>query len=117
MSTNQTLLQYAPAPRALGKDETWNVFLSYRSVDRPWVINLYDVLRSAGHKVFLDQVVLKAGDELVQATGERARTQPGRCPDLVRQIGRVGLGAAGIQCDGGHGWQQAGVLLRAGPRG
>lgn len=66
MSTNQTLLQYAPAPRPLGKDELWNVFLSYRSVDRPWVINLYDVLRSAGHQVFLDQVVLKAGDELVR---------------------------------------------------
>jgi tetratricopeptide (TPR) repeat protein len=66
MSTNQTLLQYAPAPRPLGKDENWNVFLSYRSVDRPWVINLYDVLRSAGHQVFLDQVVLKAGDELVR---------------------------------------------------
>ena len=66
MATNQTLMQYAPAPRPLGQDETWNVFLSYRSVDRPWVINLYDVLRSAGHKVFLDQVVLKAGDELVR---------------------------------------------------
>jgi tetratricopeptide (TPR) repeat protein len=66
MSTNQTLLQYAPAPRPLGNDENWNVFLSYRSVDRPWVINLYDVLRSAGHQVFLDQVVLKAGDELVR---------------------------------------------------
>jgi hypothetical protein len=66
MSTNQTLLQYAPAPRPLGKDETWNVFLSYRSVDRPWVLNLYDVLCSAGHKVFLDQCVLKAGDELIR---------------------------------------------------
>jgi hypothetical protein len=66
MSTNQTLLQYAPVPRPLGRDERWNVFLSYRSVDRPWVINLYDVLRSAGHEVFLDQCVLKAGDELVR---------------------------------------------------
>jgi tetratricopeptide (TPR) repeat protein len=65
-STNQTLLQYAPAPRRLRRNEAWNVFLSYRSVDRPWVLNLYDVLRSAGHKVFLDQVVLKAGDELVR---------------------------------------------------
>jgi tetratricopeptide (TPR) repeat protein len=66
MSATNTLLQYAPAPRPLGKEETWNVFLSYRSADRPWVINLYDVLSSAGHKVFLDQIVLKAGDELVQ---------------------------------------------------
>lgn len=66
MSTNQTLLQHAPGPRTLGKDDTWNVFLSYRSVDRPWVVHLYDVLRSAGHKVFLDQCVLKAGDELIR---------------------------------------------------
>jgi tetratricopeptide (TPR) repeat protein len=74
MSTNQTLLQYAPAPRPLGKDETWNVFLSYRSVDRPWVLNLYDVLRSAGHKVFLDQVVLKAGDQLIRQLQQGLRT-------------------------------------------
>ena len=74
MSTNPTLLQYAPAPRTLGKDDTWNVFLSYRSVDRPWVINLYDVLRSAGHQVFLDQVVLKAGDQLIRQLQQGLRT-------------------------------------------
>ncbi len=41
------------------------MFLSYRSANRAWVLNLYDVLRHHGHKVFLDQVVLSAGDELV----------------------------------------------------
>lgn len=65
MSTSGLLVEHAPAPRPLEGDETWNVFLSYRSVDRPWVINLYDILRSAGHKVFLDQVVLRAGDRLI----------------------------------------------------
>ena len=53
-----------PPPRPLAGQDEWNVFLSYRSVNRPWVVNLYDVLREAGHKVFLDQVVLAAGDNL-----------------------------------------------------
>jgi tetratricopeptide (TPR) repeat protein len=34
--------------------------------ERKSVLNLYDVLRELGHKVFLDQVVLKAGDQLTQ---------------------------------------------------
>src|SRR3954471_4658380 len=59
-------LKHAPKPRELGADDKWNVFLSYRSVNRPWVLNLYDVLREQGHKVFLDQVVLKAGDRLIK---------------------------------------------------
>lgn len=58
-------LQFVPRPRPLGPDEQWNVFLSYRSVNRSWVLNLYDVLREFGHSVFLDQVVLAAGDELI----------------------------------------------------
>ena len=59
-------LKFAPAPRTLAGGDQWNVFLSYRSVNRPWVLNLYDVLRQQGHKVFLDQVVLKAGDRLIR---------------------------------------------------
>jgi len=57
-------LQYAPKPKPLGPGE-WNVFLSYRSVNRPWVLHLYDVLTELGYKVFLDQYVLKPGDELI----------------------------------------------------
>ena len=53
-------LKHAPKPRALGGANRWNVFLSYRSVNRAWVLNLYDVLRELGHKVFLDQTALKA---------------------------------------------------------
>ncbi len=45
-------LKYAPKPRELGGTDKWNVFLSYRSVNRAWVLNLYDVLRELGHKVF-----------------------------------------------------------------
>lgn len=56
----------APAPGPLPGGQEWTVFLSYRSVNRPWVINLYDVLRGHGHTVFLDQVVLGAGDQLTR---------------------------------------------------
>lgn len=58
-------LQYAPKPRPLTDGKQWNVFLSYRSVNRPWVLNLYDVLTELAHKVFLDQYVLKPGDKLI----------------------------------------------------
>ncbi|HEY7188454.1 MAG TPA: TRAFs-binding domain-containing protein [Vicinamibacterales bacterium] len=59
-------LVHTPKPRPLTGDDKWTVFLSYRSVNRPWVLNLYDVLRQHGHEVFLDQVVLKAGDRLIK---------------------------------------------------
>jgi tetratricopeptide (TPR) repeat protein len=59
-------LKYAPEPKPLTDGNEWNVFLSYRSVNRPWVLNLYDVLTELGHKVFLDQYVLKAGDKLIK---------------------------------------------------
>jgi len=62
-------LQYAPKPKPLSKGE-WNVFLSYRSVNRPWVLHLYDVLTELGYKVFLDQYVLKPGDELITVLGD-----------------------------------------------
>src|SRR5215213_865488 len=58
-------IRLAPKPRELTGGDKWNVFLSYRSVSRPWVLNLYDVLRELGHTVFLDQYVLVAGDELI----------------------------------------------------
>jgi len=56
---------FAPPPRDLTGDYKWNVFLSYRSVNRPWVLGLYDVLRELGHQVFIDQVV-KAIDNLLE---------------------------------------------------
>jgi hypothetical protein len=65
MPIPQEWLQYAPKPRPLNDGNEWNVFLSYRSVNRSWVLNLYDVLTEIGHKVFLDQYVLKPGDKLI----------------------------------------------------
>ena len=67
-------LKYAPKPRALSGTDRWNVFLSYRSVDRAWVLNLYDVLRELGHKVFLDQTALKPGDQLVKELQDALKT-------------------------------------------
>src|SRR5271169_6787767 len=56
----------APPPRPLAVGDRWNVFLSYRSVNRAWALNLYDVLTQQGHNVFIDQFALKPGDELVE---------------------------------------------------
>jgi hypothetical protein len=61
----QEWLKYAPKPVPLKQGKEWNVFLSYRSVNRAWVLSLYDILKELGHKVFLDQYVLKPGDELI----------------------------------------------------
>lgn len=59
-------LAHLPSPSPLLSGKKWNVFLSYRSVNRGWVLNLYDVLTELGFKVFLDQYVLKPGDSLVR---------------------------------------------------
>lgn len=70
MSASSEWTRLAPRANPLGDGENWNVFLSYRSVDRRWVLNLYDVLRDHGHQVFLDQCVLKGGDELIRRLEE-----------------------------------------------
>lgn len=60
------LLKFAPDPEPLLNGDIWNVFLSYRSINRAWVLNLYDILTELGHKVFLDQYVIKPGDILIE---------------------------------------------------
>jgi hypothetical protein len=66
VNTIKQWVAMAPSPKELADDDEWNVFLSYRSVNRSWVLNLYDVLRGHGHRVFLDQVSLKARDQLAR---------------------------------------------------
>jgi hypothetical protein len=66
MAVREDWLRLAPKPRPLAGDDKWNVFLSYRSVNRIWVLNLYDVLHQQGFQVFLDQVVLAGGAELIR---------------------------------------------------
>ncbi|HEY5957464.1 MAG TPA: TRAFs-binding domain-containing protein [Polyangiaceae bacterium] len=68
MTERWTELAPTPAPLAPGKK--WHVFLSYRSVTRPWVLALYDVLIELGYKVFLDQYVLTAAAPLAISLGE-----------------------------------------------
>lgn len=60
-------LQLAPKAPDMPAGKKWHVFLSYRSVHRPWVINLYDILIELGYKVFLDQFVLRSNDNLLLA--------------------------------------------------
>lgn len=68
MAENWTEL--APLPEALTPGKSWHVFLSYRSVQRPWVLALYDILNGLGYKVFLDQYVLTAAAPLALSLGE-----------------------------------------------
>ena len=46
------------------------MFVSYRSVNRPWVLALYDILNGLGYKAFLDQYVLTAAAPLAVSLGE-----------------------------------------------
>jgi hypothetical protein len=70
MSIPEEWLRYAPKPLQLSGGDQWHVFLSYRSVNRAWVTNLYDVLQELGHTVFLDQTALKPGDPLIKKLQE-----------------------------------------------
>jgi hypothetical protein len=70
MTALQEWLSYAPAPSPLSTDQRWHVFLSYRSVNRYWVLELYDILRQLGYSVFLDQYVLSAAAPLALTLGE-----------------------------------------------
>ena len=78
MGYSDEWLRFAPKPRVLRDPEKHHVFLSYRSVNRIWVLNLYDVLRQQGFEVFLDTVTLTGGDELIHKLEEGlSRSQAG----------------------------------------
>ena len=72
MAENWTEL--APAPEPLAQGKTWHVFFSYRSVGRPWVLALYDILNGLGYKIFLDQYVLTAAAPLALSLGDALDT-------------------------------------------
>jgi tetratricopeptide (TPR) repeat protein len=57
-------LRLAPRPRPRPAGIEWDVFLSYRSVNRTWALALFDSLRELDYHVFLDQFVLPAGVEI-----------------------------------------------------
>lgn len=71
-------LQFAAVPNDLKDGQKWNIFLSYRSVNPGWVLNLYVVLTKLMFKIFLDQYVLKPGDSLVRTLEDGLQqSQPG----------------------------------------
>ena len=63
-------LSNCPSPRPRPEDLKWDVFISYRSVNRPWVLALYDTLVQAGFEAFLDQFVLVPGASLDESLQE-----------------------------------------------
>lgn len=54
----------APRGPLKGANDRWDVFLSYRSLSRPWVLRLYDMLRFLDYDVFMDQFVLTPSEGL-----------------------------------------------------
>jgi len=67
-------LSCAPKPLPLKDSQRWHVFISYRSVNRYWVLELYDILRQLGYSVFLDQYVLSGAAPLALTLGEALDT-------------------------------------------
>jgi tetratricopeptide (TPR) repeat protein len=64
MKSLERWLALAPHSPLRSATDQWDVFLSYRSVSRRWVLALYDVLRQLDYQVFLDQYVLSADNRL-----------------------------------------------------
>jgi tetratricopeptide (TPR) repeat protein len=67
------LLLHAPKPRPRPPGIDWDVFISYRSVNRAWALALHDALQEAGFTIFLDQYVLRAGDRLDKTLEQQLR--------------------------------------------
>ena len=55
---SSALQALAPRGPIRSAEDQWDVFLSYRSTSRPWVLRLYDQMRHLGYEVFMDQFVL-----------------------------------------------------------
>ena len=73
-----TWMKIAPKPPERLANQQWHVFLSYRSVERPWVLSLYDTLTQLGYETFLDQFVLDTASRLARALEENLdRSQAG----------------------------------------
>lgn len=63
-------LEHCEPPRPRPPGIEWDVFISYRSLDRAWAIALYDMLTQRGYKIFVDQFVLVPGQGLASQLGE-----------------------------------------------
>jgi len=63
-------LEHCLPPRDRKPGVTWDVFISYRSLDRSWATALYDMLKQRGYEIFLDQYVLVPGQGLATQLAE-----------------------------------------------
>ncbi|MEM8557297.1 MAG: toll/interleukin-1 receptor domain-containing protein [Bacteroidota bacterium] len=63
-------IKHCEPPRSRSEGMRWDVFISYRSLDRIWAIALYDMLKQCGYQVFLDQFVLVTGQGLASQLGK-----------------------------------------------
>lgn len=63
-------IEHCESPRNRPEGYDWDVFISYRSLDRVWALALHDMLTQCGYKVFMDQFVLVAGQGLSSQLGK-----------------------------------------------
>ena len=62
--------RHAPKPAPLPPGKRYHLFISYRSVNRAWVLKFYDVLKSLGYEPFLDQYALSAATLLASSLSD-----------------------------------------------
>ena len=63
-------IEHCESPRQRPEGVKWDVFISYRSLNRKWALALYDMLKQCGYNIFLDQFVLVAGQGLASQLGK-----------------------------------------------
>src|SRR5688500_2448010 len=54
-SASEMWSRFAPPPPVLAERFKWSVFVSYGSTDYVWLVNLWDALRNAGHRLVVGQ--------------------------------------------------------------
>jgi len=70
MNACKKRVEFAPPPLLLEEPYRRQIFLSYRSANRAWVVNRYDNVRDRGHEVCLDQYPLTPDDLLISRLEE-----------------------------------------------
>jgi hypothetical protein len=63
-------IEHCEPPRPRPENVDWDVFISYRSLDRVWTVALYDMLTQCGYAVFMDQFALVPGQGLASQLGK-----------------------------------------------
>jgi hypothetical protein len=63
-------LRNSPRPEPLALGKRYHLFISYRSVNRTWVLRLYDVLKGLGYQPFLDQYELASAAPLASSLSD-----------------------------------------------